>query len=226
MEEDYNYHYDILGCKCYEPFERVKEQYRKLCLEHHPDKGGDVSMFELITNSYNIVSKLKNFERYPDGNINYKDDEDVFPSCKTGWKSDNNDLFDELPPGYEDFSKDMLVNNYDVSNPNDLDNLIYDPNEFDASMSKVLEKADVSLDDKNNLDLIESYVDIETVTDTGLHGFDLESVYVNPSTMVNEFVCKDTNVEFGRMVEERSLLVESLVPPIVERKYKNNNGCE
>lgn len=48
-------HFDKLGIEMTKDISIIKSQYRKLCLIHHPDKGGDKNMFISITESYNYI---------------------------------------------------------------------------------------------------------------------------------------------------------------------------
>lgn len=49
------FHFDKLGIEITKDISIIKTQYRKLCLIHHPDKGGDKDLFISITNSYNYI---------------------------------------------------------------------------------------------------------------------------------------------------------------------------
>lgn len=49
------FHFDKLGIEMTKDISIIKSQYRKLCLIHHPDKGGDKNMFISITESYNYI---------------------------------------------------------------------------------------------------------------------------------------------------------------------------
>lgn len=48
-------HFDKLGIEITKNTSIIKSQYRKLCLIHHPDKGGDKNMFISIIESYNYI---------------------------------------------------------------------------------------------------------------------------------------------------------------------------
>jgi curved DNA-binding protein len=49
-------HYNTLGVPKDASPDQIKKAYRKLAMEHHPDKGGDVSKFQEITNAYETLS--------------------------------------------------------------------------------------------------------------------------------------------------------------------------
>lgn len=48
--------YDLLGVTKDSTPTEIKKNYRKLALKHHPDKGGDVETFKLMTVAYEILS--------------------------------------------------------------------------------------------------------------------------------------------------------------------------
>lgn len=47
--------YDVLGVKYNATPQNIKNAYRKLIPTHHPDRGGDPELFELITHAFNIL---------------------------------------------------------------------------------------------------------------------------------------------------------------------------
>ena len=49
-------HYEVLGVKPGTSPEDLKKAYRKLALQHHPDKGGDEEEFKKITESYEVLT--------------------------------------------------------------------------------------------------------------------------------------------------------------------------
>lgn len=49
-------YYNILGVPRDASQEDIKRAYRKLAMQHHPDKGGDVTKFQEITNAYETLS--------------------------------------------------------------------------------------------------------------------------------------------------------------------------
>lgn len=49
-------YYNTLGVPRTASPEEIKKAYRKLAMEHHPDKGGDVAKFQEITTAYETLS--------------------------------------------------------------------------------------------------------------------------------------------------------------------------
>ena len=59
-------HYDLLGIAKSATQEDLKKAYRKACLKHHPDKGGDEELFKDIQIAYEILAddtKRHNYDR-------------------------------------------------------------------------------------------------------------------------------------------------------------------
>ena len=50
--------YDALGVSQSATSDDIKKAYRKLALQHHPDKGGDEEMFKKINNAYALLMNL------------------------------------------------------------------------------------------------------------------------------------------------------------------------
>ncbi|KAF4682467.1 DnaJ (Hsp40), sub A, member 4, partial [Perkinsus olseni] len=56
--------YDVLGVGKNASSSDIKKAYRKLAMQHHPDKGGDEEQFKLITKAYEILSDDEKRRRY------------------------------------------------------------------------------------------------------------------------------------------------------------------
>jgi len=55
MNAGKNY-YEILGISRNADISEVRKQYKKMCLSHHPDKGGSVEVFQGIQRAYEVLS--------------------------------------------------------------------------------------------------------------------------------------------------------------------------
>jgi DnaJ-class molecular chaperone len=64
-------HYDTLQLPKNASSEQIKKQYRKLSLEHHPDRNGDQEMFKTISEAYQQLSDEKSRKAY-DNSLNPK----------------------------------------------------------------------------------------------------------------------------------------------------------
>jgi len=49
-------HFDNLGANPVSTNKELKDAWRKKCLEHHPDKGGDAEMFKKVMHSYKMIT--------------------------------------------------------------------------------------------------------------------------------------------------------------------------
>ena len=56
--------YNILGVSRNADESEIKKQYRKLCLTHHPDKGGDEEKFKKIQKAYEVLGDDKRRKMY------------------------------------------------------------------------------------------------------------------------------------------------------------------
>lgn len=56
--------YDILGVPRGCTPEELKKAYKKLAMEHHPDKGGDAEKFKQISHAYDVLSDQDKRQRY------------------------------------------------------------------------------------------------------------------------------------------------------------------
>ena len=57
-------HYNTLGVSRDASADEIKKAYRKLAMQHHPDKGGDVAKFQEITTAYETLSDTDKRFRY------------------------------------------------------------------------------------------------------------------------------------------------------------------
>ena len=62
-------YYEILGVEKTASFEDIKKAFRKLALEHHPDKGGDEERFKEINEAYEILSDPEKRRAYDNPHI-------------------------------------------------------------------------------------------------------------------------------------------------------------
>ena len=59
--------YTVLGLDKNVSQETIKQTYRKLCQEHHPDKGGEEELFKRIKSAYDKISSKEKREQYDSG---------------------------------------------------------------------------------------------------------------------------------------------------------------
>jgi len=57
-------YYDILGVKKDATQDEIKKAYRKMAIEHHPDKGGDENKFKEAAEAYEILSDSQKKQEY------------------------------------------------------------------------------------------------------------------------------------------------------------------
>lgn len=57
-------YYEILGISKEATQEEIKKVYRKLAIQHHPDKGGDESKFKEIAEAYDILGDESKRQKY------------------------------------------------------------------------------------------------------------------------------------------------------------------
>jgi curved DNA-binding protein len=66
-------YYDILGIDHNASSEEIKQAYRKLAMQHHPDRGGDPEKFKQITEAYDVLKDAEKKQQYD--------------NVKTGWSN-------------------------------------------------------------------------------------------------------------------------------------------
>jgi DnaJ-class molecular chaperone len=57
-------HYETLGVAENATQDEIKKAYRKLAMQHHPDKGGDTNKFQEIQQAYDIVGNEQSRQQY------------------------------------------------------------------------------------------------------------------------------------------------------------------
>lgn len=57
-------HYETLGVAENATQEEIKKAYRKLAMQHHPDKGGDTNKFQEIQQAYDIIGNEQARQQY------------------------------------------------------------------------------------------------------------------------------------------------------------------
>lgn len=120
--------YEILGCQYGDSIPSIKARFMKLCLEFHPDKGGDKDFFDLICKSYKTIRRIRRDERMPRENIKYKIEEE-FKTGECNNKSIEQMIYDNGllngNPGYDQFTKKILS-----KYPKPRKHVSYDPNDL------------------------------------------------------------------------------------------------
>src|SRR5688572_20331583 len=67
-------YYDILSVNKTAPPKEIKKAYRKLALQHHPDKGGKEDDFKEISKAYEVLSdpeQRKMYDTYGDADVSF-----------------------------------------------------------------------------------------------------------------------------------------------------------
>ena len=64
--------YSTLGVTYDTDIADIKKTYRKLCMKHHPDKGGNTRKFQEITEAYDLIKQHKEREQPKEAFTEYK----------------------------------------------------------------------------------------------------------------------------------------------------------
>ena len=139
--------------------DELKVAYRKLSLKHHPDKGGDVNLFNIINDAYRkINTRLTQIQ--PKNKIEHNDlkkmnkKQSYFPKMNAKQMSGKNfnsnkfnDVFDKnkvsnpYDKGYSDWKEDIKDENIPVSNSSSF-NEVFNQSRTKNNYSKQLNKID------------------------------------------------------------------------------------
>ncbi|MEI7478309.1 MAG: DnaJ domain-containing protein [bacterium] len=57
-------YYEVLGVTEEASEEEIKKAFRKLAMQHHPDKGGDQEKFKTINEAYQLLSDPQKKQQY------------------------------------------------------------------------------------------------------------------------------------------------------------------
>lgn len=104
LSKDY---YSILGIEKVANVSIIKKAYYKLSMKHHPDKGGDSTIFSLINDAYETLTsetKREEYDKKSKFGANYNELYELlnyeFDNLAKSWKED----------AYEDFKKNEVLN--------------------------------------------------------------------------------------------------------------------
>ena len=64
---------DIIGVRYSDDMKTVRANFTKLAFEHHPDKGGDKHIFDLISKAYKCLKDAKRVNCMPENDITYNE---------------------------------------------------------------------------------------------------------------------------------------------------------
>lgn len=79
-------YYEVLGVSKNASADEIKKAYRKLAKEHHPDKGGDETLFKEISEAYEVLSDNDKKAKYD----------------RFGHADDNRGSYDDMHSGFHD----------------------------------------------------------------------------------------------------------------------------
>ena len=66
-------YYEILKVPDFSTYEIIKQNYKNLMLESHPDKGGDSDKFELIREAYDLMKDTNKKKEYDNALLYYQE---------------------------------------------------------------------------------------------------------------------------------------------------------
>ena len=130
MSQNYN-PYDILGISDKANSDEIKQAYRKLASKHHPDKGGNPELFDLINKAFNTVLRraesVKPKEKIEHNDLKKgsksffkrKTNVDVkksFSLDKFNNVYEENKIKNPYEKGYSDWKEDIVNENVNMSN--------------------------------------------------------------------------------------------------------------
>jgi molecular chaperone DnaJ len=84
-------YYEVLGLDKNASSDEIKKAYRKMAKQHHPDKGGDESLFKEISEAYGVLSdenKKSRYDQFGHNDNNTSNNDDMF--------SGFNDMFSQF----------------------------------------------------------------------------------------------------------------------------------
>jgi len=94
-------YYEVLGVPRDAAKDEIKRSYRKLALQHHPDKGGDAEKFKELSEAYAVLSdeeKRRLYDQFGHAGVDQRySQEDIFRGADFG------DIFGDLGRIFEQF---------------------------------------------------------------------------------------------------------------------------
>lgn len=87
-------YYNILGVSRDADQDTIKKAYRKLAMQHHPDKGGDPNQFQKISEAYDTLSDANKRSEYDNPSMQHNGFPGGFGFSAQGF--DINDIFSQI----------------------------------------------------------------------------------------------------------------------------------